>query len=80
MRLIAPGSAEARLRAGASRIVFMSFETVDSRTDFPALERDVLEFWEKTKAFETLREKNRGNQKWSVRGTVCVHRARPGLR
>ncbi len=43
----------------------MAYEKVDSKTDFPAMEREVLRFWEETRAFETLREKNRGNTKWS---------------
>ncbi|NOT01803.1 MAG: isoleucine--tRNA ligase [Phycisphaerales bacterium] len=43
----------------------MAFEKVDAKPDFPAMERDVLKFWEETRAFETLREKNRGGPKWS---------------
>ncbi len=43
----------------------MAYEKVDSKTDFPALEREILQFWNETRAFETLREKNRGNKKWS---------------
>ena len=43
----------------------MAFEKVDPKADFPAQERDILAFWERTKAFDRLREQNRGNQKWS---------------
>ena len=43
----------------------MAFDKIDPKVDFPALERDVLAFWERTKAFEKLREINRGKPKWS---------------
>jgi isoleucyl-tRNA synthetase len=43
----------------------MPFDRVDTQVDFPAQERQVLEFWERTRAFETLREKNRGKPPWS---------------
>jgi isoleucyl-tRNA synthetase len=43
----------------------MAFEKVDARVDYPAQERDILAFWDETRAFETLREMNRGNEKWS---------------
>ena len=43
----------------------MAFEKVDSKIDFPAVERDVLAFWKETKAFETLRVRNAGQKKWS---------------
>ncbi|MEE9295064.1 MAG: class I tRNA ligase family protein, partial [Phycisphaerae bacterium] len=43
----------------------MAFEKVEAKTDFPALEREILRFWERTKVFEALREKNRGHKKWS---------------
>jgi isoleucyl-tRNA synthetase len=33
--------------------------------DFPAQERAVLEFWERTRAFERLRQKIHGKPKWS---------------
>lgn len=38
----------------------MAFEKVDPKTDFPAMERDVLALWEKTRAFDRLREINAG--------------------
>src|SRR5437667_7017714 len=43
----------------------MTFAKVDTQVDFPAQERAVLEFWERTQAFEKLLEKNRGKPKWS---------------
>jgi isoleucyl-tRNA synthetase len=43
----------------------MPFEKVDTQVDFPAQERAVLEFWERTGAFERLRAKNRSKPKWS---------------
>ncbi len=43
----------------------MAFEKVDPKVDFPALERDMFAFWEKTQAFDKLRELNRGKPKWS---------------
>ena len=36
------------------------FRKVDTETDFPALERQILDFWRCTNAFERRREKNRG--------------------
>ena len=41
------------------------FDKVSTETDFPALEREILEFWEQTKAFERRRGKNRGKRPWS---------------
>ncbi|HWG45371.1 MAG TPA: isoleucine--tRNA ligase [Gemmataceae bacterium] len=44
----------------------MPFEKVETqRVDFPALERTVLEFWQRIEAFEKLRAKNRGGPRWS---------------
>ncbi len=43
----------------------MPFEKVDTQVDFPAREREVLEFWRRTGAFERLRARNRGKPKWS---------------
>jgi len=43
----------------------MAFQKVDPKVDFPAQEREVLAFWERTGAFEKLRELNRGKPKWS---------------
>jgi isoleucyl-tRNA synthetase len=43
----------------------MAFEKVDPKVDFAAQERKVLAFWEETKAFDKLREINKGKPKWS---------------
>src|SRR3981189_310130 len=43
----------------------MAFEKVVTQVDFPDLERSVLEFWQRTRAFDRLREQNRGKPKWS---------------
>ncbi len=44
----------------------MPFAKVETQqVDFPALEREVLRFWERTGAFEALRAKNRGGPRWS---------------
>jgi isoleucyl-tRNA synthetase len=43
----------------------MAFAKVETQVDFPAQERTILEFWERTQAFEQLRAKNRGKPKWS---------------
>ena len=44
----------------------MPFEKVETQqVDFPALERAVLEFWQRIEAFEKLRQKNRGGPRWS---------------
>jgi isoleucyl-tRNA synthetase len=43
----------------------MPFDKVETAVDFPAQERAVLEFWERTRAFDRLREKNHGKPKWS---------------
>src|SRR5262245_23554499 len=43
----------------------MPFEKVDPKPDFPALERQMLELWDRIGAFEQLRAKNRGKPRWS---------------
>src|SRR3989440_9871595 len=43
----------------------MAFDKVDTQVDFPAQERAILQFWQRTDAFEKLRAKNRGKPKWS---------------
>lgn len=43
----------------------MPFSKVDPKVDFPAQEREILAFWDKIRAFDTLREINRGKPKWS---------------
>src|SRR5262245_14316268 len=60
----------------------MPFAKVNTQVDFPALERQMLEFWQTTQAFEQLRAKNRGRPKWSfldgpitANNTMGVHHA-----
>jgi isoleucyl-tRNA synthetase len=43
----------------------MPFDKVESQVDFPAQERAVLDFWQRTGAFEQLRAKQRGKPPWS---------------
>src|SRR6266702_7496662 len=43
----------------------MPFEKVDTQTDFPALEREMLRFWDEIRAFDLLREKNKSGPRWS---------------
>jgi isoleucyl-tRNA synthetase len=44
----------------------MAFDKVETQgMDFPAQERAVLKFWQRTGAFERLRQKHRGKPKWS---------------
>ncbi len=44
----------------------MPFEKVETqKVDFPAQERAILDFWERERIFERLREKNRGGPRWS---------------
>jgi isoleucyl-tRNA synthetase len=41
------------------------FEPLPSVPDHPALERDVLAWWDRERIFDRLREQNRGNEPWS---------------
>ncbi|NOX59690.1 MAG: class I tRNA ligase family protein [Planctomycetes bacterium] len=43
----------------------MAFEKVETKVDFPSQERRTLRFWDDIRAFDRLREKNRGKPKWS---------------
>ena len=43
----------------------MPFKEVPGQVDFPAQEREVLEFWKKTDAFHKMRELHRGQPHWS---------------
>src|SRR5918999_2842710 len=42
-----------------------NFNKVATEVDFSALERSILDFWHQVGAFERLREKNAGKQRWS---------------
>ena len=41
------------------------FKPVDNKLDFPKMEHGILDYWKETDAFKKLREKNKGNEKWS---------------
>ena len=41
------------------------FKEVKSSLSFPEMEHRILEFWEKERIFDKLREKNRGHTPWS---------------
>ena len=43
----------------------MPFDKVETQVDFPAREREILKLWERIRAFDKLREKNRGKPRWS---------------
>ena len=41
------------------------FRKVDTQPDFPAVERDILRFWDEHRTFDKLRAKNADNPRWS---------------
>ncbi|MCS6908168.1 MAG: class I tRNA ligase family protein, partial [Anaerolineales bacterium] len=43
----------------------MPFREVPTKIDFPAQEREILEFWKRTQAFQKMRELHRGQPHWS---------------
>jgi isoleucyl-tRNA synthetase len=43
----------------------MPFKDVPANVDFPAQERETLEFWKETNAFQKLRELRKGQPRWS---------------
>jgi hypothetical protein len=43
----------------------MPFEKVETQVDFPAQEREIQLFWDRTQAFEKLREKNHNGKPWA---------------
>src|SRR5512136_2051353 len=43
----------------------MPFKDVPANVDFPAQEREVLQFWKETNAFQKLRELRKGQPRWS---------------
>jgi isoleucyl-tRNA synthetase len=50
---------------GADKERSMAFEKVEPKVDFPAQEREILTFWEETRAFDKLRDLNAGKARWS---------------
>jgi len=50
------------------------YQPVPSTVDFPALEREILDFWDKTRAFDKLVAKNAGGPRWSfVDGPITAN-------
>jgi isoleucyl-tRNA synthetase len=43
----------------------MPFKDVPNKVDFPALEREILKFWDETRAFEKMREIHQNDPHWS---------------
>src|SRR5687768_13934876 len=41
------------------------YKPVPTIVDFPSLEREILHYWEETRAFEKLRDKNHGGERYS---------------
>jgi isoleucyl-tRNA synthetase len=54
----------------------MPFEKVETTFDLPALEREILRFWEQTQAFEKLRKKIAANRN----GRFSTVRSPPTIR
>jgi isoleucyl-tRNA synthetase len=51
------------------------FTRLPAKPDHPTLELEVLEFWERRRTFERLREGNRGGPKWSfIDGPVTANK------
>ena len=50
------------------------YRPVPNAVDFPALERDVLRFWEESRAFEKLKALNQNGERWSfVDGPITAN-------
>ncbi|HEU5213019.1 MAG TPA: isoleucine--tRNA ligase, partial [Gaiellaceae bacterium] len=53
-----------------------AFDKLPDKPDHPALELEILDFWEREGTFAQLRELNRGNEKWSfIDGPVTANKA-----
>jgi isoleucyl-tRNA synthetase len=51
------------------------FEPLPAAPDHPALELEILDWWERERVFERLREQNRGRESWSfVDGPVTANK------
>src|SRR3954447_2026451 len=52
------------------------YKPVPSKADFPALEHEILRFWKDHSVFETLRERNRGHDRYSfIDGPITANNA-----
>ena len=56
------------------------FSPLPDKPDHPALELEILDLWEREQTFEQLRDRNRGNTRWSfVDGPVTANRMSLGV-
>ena len=56
------------------------FAPLPDKPDHPTLELEILELWEREQTFEQLRDRNRGNPRWSfVDGPVTANRPSLGV-
>ena len=56
------------------------FAPLPDKPDHPALELEILELWEREHTFEQLRDRNRGNPRWSfVDGPVTANKSSLGV-
>src|SRR6266702_7214475 len=56
------------------------FTPLPDKPDHPTLELEILELWERERTFEQLRDRNRGNERWSfVDGPVTANRSSLGV-
>ncbi len=56
------------------------FTPLPDKPDHPGLELEILEVWERERTFEQLRDRNRGNPRWSfVDGPVTANRSSLGV-
>ncbi|MDQ3894272.1 MAG: isoleucine--tRNA ligase [Actinomycetota bacterium] len=52
-----------------------TFRPFPEKPDHAALERDILDWWERERIFDRLREQNRGNERWSfIDGPVTANK------
>ena len=47
------------------------FEALPQYPDHPALEEEILAWWDEERIFERLRERNRGGAHWSFFDGLC---------
>lgn len=55
------------------------FQPVDNKVNFPALELEVLEFWQREKVFEQSVEKNKDGQRYNFYEGPPTANGRPGI-
>jgi len=57
----------------------MSFNKVDQKQNFPELEKNILEFWEKNQIFQKSLEKNKGKEKFIFYEGPPTANGKPGI-